>query len=63
MDFVLEHPWELGLFLAAVLALALEAGRRAAISFQMEQIPQRRDQMGTIRDGLFVLLSLLLASP
>ena len=39
MDFVLEHPWELGLFLAAVLALALEAGRRAAISFQMEQIP------------------------
>lgn len=60
MDFVFDHPWELGLVLAVILSLALELGRRSAVRFQLEQVSQRKEQMGTIRDGLFVLLSLLL---
>ena len=60
MEYVFDHPWELGLLLAIVLAFILEAGRRCAQHFQIEQIPQRKEQMGTIRDGLFILVSLLL---
>jgi hypothetical protein len=60
MEYVFDHPWELGLLLAIVLALVLDAGRRCARYFQIEQIPQRKEQMGTIRDGMFILVSLLL---
>jgi hypothetical protein len=60
MEFVFDHPWELGLLLAIALALVLEVGRRCARYFQIEQIPQRKEQMGTIRDGMFILVSLLL---
>jgi hypothetical protein len=60
MDYIFDHPWELGLLLAIVLALVLELGHRVAAYFQIDQAPSRKEQMGTIRDGLFVLVSLLL---
>ena len=60
MEYIFDYPWGLGLGLAVVLALALDVGRRVAVRFQIEQTAHRKEQMGTIRDGLFVLLSLLL---
>ena len=60
MDYIFDHPWELGLLLAVVLALVLELGHRVAAYSQIDQAPSRKEQMGTIRDGLFVLVSLLL---
>ncbi|HMK31269.1 MAG TPA: hypothetical protein VK473_16415 [Terriglobales bacterium] len=60
MESVFNHPWELGVVLALVLGFALDLGRRLAASFHIEELPQRKEQMGTIRDGLFILVSLLL---
>jgi len=60
MEYIFDHPWELGFALALVLALVLDLGRRVAARFQIDEIPQRKEQMGTIRDGMFVLVSLLL---
>src|SRR5499427_9247936 len=60
MDYVFDHPWELGLLLATVLAFALDLGRCLAVRYQIEQAPQRKEQISTIRDGLFILVSLLL---
>ena len=60
MEYVFNHPWELGLLLGTALAVVLDLGRRIAVRYQIEQAPQRKEQMGTIRDGLFILVSLLL---
>jgi hypothetical protein len=60
MEYVFNHPWELGLLLGTTLAVVLDLGRRIAVRYQIEQVPQRKEQMGTIRDGLFILVSLLL---
>jgi hypothetical protein len=60
MDHILNHPWELGFLLAVILALALELGFRLGAYSQILQDPNRKEQMGTIRDGLFLLVSLLL---
>jgi hypothetical protein len=60
LEYIFDYPWELGVVLAVVLALALDVGRRVAVRFQIEQTVPRKEQMGTIRDGFFVLLSLLL---
>lgn len=43
-----------------MLAIALDIGRQVAVRFKINQIPERKEQMGTIRDGFFILLSLLL---
>jgi len=60
MESVFNHPWELCLLLGTTLAVVLDLGRRIAVRYQIEQAPQRKEQMGTIRDGLFILVSLLL---
>jgi len=60
MEYVFNHPWELGLLLGTALAVVLDLGRSIAVRYQIEQTPQRKEQMGTIRDGLFILVSLLL---
>jgi hypothetical protein len=60
MEYVFNHPWELGLLLAIALAFALDLGRRMAVRYQIEQALQRKEQLSTIRDGLFILVSLLL---
>jgi hypothetical protein len=60
LETLLDHPWELGSILVIVLALALELGRRVAAYSRLHADPNRKDQMTTIRDGLFLLVSLLL---
>jgi hypothetical protein len=60
MESVFNHPWELGLLLGTTLAVVLDLGRRIAVRYEIEQAPQRKEQIGTIRDGLFILVSLLL---
>ena len=52
MEYIFNHPWELGLLLAIVLAVALDLGRRVAVRYQIELAPQRKEQVGTMRDGL-----------
>ena len=59
MEYIFNHPWELGLLLGIVLAVVLDLGRRVAVRYQIKLAPQRKEQMGTIRDGLFILVSLL----
>jgi hypothetical protein len=60
METILNHPWVLGSILFVVLALALELGHRVAVRSRLHEDPNRKDQMATIRDGLFLLVSLLL---
>jgi hypothetical protein len=60
METVREYPWELGVLLAIVLSLALELGRRVGVYFRIQEETTRKEQTTTIRDGLFVLVSLLL---
>jgi len=60
MEYIFDHPWELGVLLVIVLALVLDLGRRTAAYFQIEKDTQRKEQVSTIRDGLFILVSLLL---
>ena len=57
---IFDYPLPLGLLLGILLAIALEVGRRVAVRYKIGQTPERKEQMGTIRDGFFVLLSLLL---
>jgi hypothetical protein len=60
METLLDHPWEFGLLLLVMPAVAVELGRRLAVPTHIQDETNRKDQMVTIRDGLFVLLSLLL---
>ena len=60
MAYLLNYPWLLGLVLAISLAAAIELGRRTAAYAHIHDDTNRKDQMVAIRDGLFVLLSLLL---
>lgn len=60
MQFLFDHPWLLGIVLALVLAAVIEAGQRVARHSHIQEDADRKDQMTAIRDGLFVLLSLLL---
>lgn len=58
--FIFDHPLALGLLLAILLAFALDVGRQVAVRYNIDKTPERKEQMGTIRDGFFILLSLLL---
>ena len=60
MEYLLNHPWELAVLLGIALAFVLDLGRRIAVRYQIEGTPQRKEQMATIRDGFFILVSLLL---
>jgi len=60
MENLLNYPWAFGFLLACISALSLELGRRVGVSSQILQHSERKEQMVAIRDGLFVLLSLLL---
>ena len=44
MEYIFNHPWELGLLLGIVLAVALDLGRRVAVRYQIELAPQRKEQ-------------------
>jgi hypothetical protein len=60
MTYLLNEPWLLGLLLAVTLAGSIERGRRTAAYTHIPDDTDRKDQMVAIRDGLFVLVSLLL---
>lgn len=57
---IFDQPLLLGLLLGIVLAFAIDVGRRVAVRYKINQTPDRKEQMGTIRDSFFILLSLLL---
>jgi hypothetical protein len=59
MDFLLNHPWLLGLVMAVFLAGMIEAGRQAATRLGIQEDQNRKDQLTALRDGLFVLAGLL----
>lgn len=60
MTYLLNEPWLLGLVVAISLAAAIELGRRTAAYLHIHEDANRKEQMVAIRDGLFVLVSLLL---
>ena len=60
MEFLFNQPWLLGLLTALLLAALIEAGRQAAVRARIQEDANRKDQMVAIRDGLFVLVGLLL---
>lgn len=57
---IFDHPWELGLLLSILLAIVLDLGRWVGARYTIDAAPHRKEQMGTIRDGLFILVSFLL---
>lgn len=59
-EFVLNHPWEFGLLTLLLLAVVIEAGYQTANRFGIQADANRKDQLSAIRDGLFLLVSLLL---
>lgn len=60
MTYLLNEPWLLGLLLAISLAAAIELGRLTAACAHIQDDTNRKEQMVAIRDGLFVLVGLLL---
>jgi hypothetical protein len=60
MTYLLNEPWLLGVMLAISLAVAIELGRYTAASTRLHDDANRKDQTVAIRDGLFILVSLLL---
>jgi hypothetical protein len=60
MQLLLDHPWPMGVLTAIFLALAIEAGRYTADRSRIQEDSNRKDQMVALRDGLFVLVSLLM---
>src|SRR5579871_2963637 len=60
MAYLLNYPWLLGLLLAVSLAIFIEVGRLLAGHLHIHEDMQYKEQMVAIRDGLFVLVSLLL---
>ena len=60
MEYLLNEPWLLGLGLAISLAAMIELGQHTAAYTHIQDDINRKEQMAAIRDGLFVLVSLLL---
>ena len=60
MGQIVNHPPVLALLLLLVLAVALDLGYRVGARLRIQDEPNRKEQMGTIRDGLFLLVSLML---
>lgn len=61
MGIFFNHPWPFGLAFLVVLVLALESGRRVAAYTRLHEDQNRKETNGHVRDGLFVLVSLLCA--
>jgi hypothetical protein len=59
MEFLLNHPWLLGLLTAFLLSSAVEAGYQTAVRSRIREDTNRKDQMVAIRDGLFIVVGLL----
>src|SRR5580704_9761065 len=61
MTYLLNEPWLLGLLVAISLAAAIELGRQTGAWTHIHEDTNRKEQTVAIRDGLFVLVSLLLS--
>jgi len=61
MAYLINDPWLFGLVLAISLAAAIELGRRTGAYAHIQDDTNRKEQIVAIRDGLFVLVSLLLS--
>jgi hypothetical protein len=59
MEFLFNHPWQLGLLTTFLLSGAIEAGYQTAVRFRIQEDTNRKEQMVAIRDGLFILVGLL----
>ena len=60
MESLVNHPYIFGVLLGLALAVAIEAGQKTSTHARIQEDPHRKEQMIAIRDGLFVLVSLLL---
>jgi hypothetical protein len=60
MEYLLDNPWLLGILIGLVMAAAIETGRWTAARSGIHEDTNRKEQMVAIRDGLFVLVGLLL---
>jgi hypothetical protein len=61
MTYLLNQPWLLGLLVAISLAAVIELGRQTGVWSHIHEDTNRKDQAVALRDGLFVLVSLLLS--
>ncbi len=60
MTYLLNHPWLFGLVVGVSLAAMIELGQQIGAVSGIHQETHRKEQTIAIRDGLFVLVSLLL---
>ena len=60
MENAINHPYLFGVLLGLVLAIAIELGQKTSTRIRIQEDTHRKEQMVAIRDGLFVLVSLLL---
>lgn len=60
MEYLVNQPYLFGLALGLALALAIELGNQTSTYVRIQEDTHRKEQMVAIRDGLFVLVSLLL---
>lgn len=60
MEPLANQPYVFGGLLGLALAIAIELGQRTSTYARIQEDPHRKEQMVAIRDGLFVLVSLLL---
>jgi len=60
LKIVIGHPWAFGLLTLSFLVLTIEAGYRTAKYINIEKDGSREKELEAIRDGLFLLVSLLL---
>ena len=60
MEQIVNLPPVLAVLLLLVLAIGLELGYRVGARLRIQEDPNRKEQMGTTRDGLFLLVSLVL---
>jgi hypothetical protein len=60
MTYLLNHPWLFGLMVAIFMAAVIELGQQIGAWSRIHADTHRKEQTVAIRDGLFVLVSLLL---
>jgi hypothetical protein len=60
MKYLVDQPYLFGALLGIALATAIEVGQQTSLYARIQEDPHRKEQMVAIRDGLFVLVSLLL---
>ncbi len=60
MEYLVNQPYLFGALLGLALAIAIEIGQKTSTHARIQEDPHRKEQMVAIRDGLFVLVSLLL---